>query len=46
MNSARRPRYFFAQLANKDVDDLGLGFVQPAVEMVEEHFLRQGGALA
>src|ERR1700759_4856508 len=35
-----------AQLADEDVDDLQLGLVHPAIEMVEEHFLGQRGALA
>ena len=35
-----------AQLADEDVDDLELGLIHPAVEMVEEHLLGQGGALA
>src|SRR5471030_173312 len=35
-----------AQLADEDVDDLELGFVHAAIQMVEEHFLGQGGALA
>src|SRR5919107_4662478 len=30
-----------AQLADEDVDDLQLGLVHAAVEMVEEHLLRQ-----
>src|SRR5688572_5113229 len=28
-----------AQLADEDVDDLYLGFIHPAIEMVEEHLL-------
>ncbi|GJE34646.1 hypothetical protein LDDCCGHA_4858 [Methylobacterium oxalidis] len=34
-----------AQLADEDVDDLQLGLVHAAVEVVEEHLLRQGRAL-
>src|SRR3546814_4385050 len=35
-----------AKLANEDVDDLQLRLVHAAIEMVEEHFLRERGALA
>src|SRR3982074_758930 len=35
-----------AQLADEDVDDLQFGLVHAAIEMVEEHFLGEGGALA
>src|SRR3546814_11021542 len=35
-----------AKLANEDVDDLQLRLVHAAIEMVEEHFLREPGALA
>src|SRR6478609_801256 len=35
-----------AQLADEDVDDLQFRLVHAAVEMVEEHFLGEGGALA
>src|SRR3954447_23015400 len=35
-----------AQLADEDVDDLHVRFVHPAIEMVEEHLLGQGQALA
>src|SRR3954470_1115453 len=34
------------QLADEDVDDLELGLVHAAVEVVEEHLLRQRRALA
>src|SRR5690606_29256007 len=34
-----------AQLADEHVDDLQFRFVHPAIEMVEEHFLGQRGAL-
>src|SRR5687768_751159 len=30
---------FLAKLADEDVDDLQLGLVHPAIEVVEEHFL-------
>src|SRR3979411_682423 len=36
----------FAQLADEDVDDLQFRLVHAAIEMVEEHFLGEGGALA
>ncbi len=35
-----------AQLADEDVDDLQLGLVHAAIEVVEEHFLGEGGSLA
>jgi hypothetical protein len=35
----------FAQLANKDIDDLEFGFLYPAVEMLEKHLLGYDGAL-
>jgi hypothetical protein len=35
----------FTQAAHKDVDDLELGFLHPAIEMVEEHLLGQSLAL-
>src|ERR1700722_16895530 len=35
-----------AQLADEDVDDLQFRLVHAAIEMVDEHFLGQGGALA
>src|ERR1041384_4974665 len=35
-----------AQLADEDVDDLHVRFVHPAIEVVEEHLLGQGQALA
>src|SRR5215470_9131896 len=35
-----------AQLADEDVDDLELGLVHPAIEMVEEHLFGQRRALA
>src|SRR5216684_1394938 len=35
-----------AQLADEDVDDLQFGLIHAAIEMVEEHFLGQGGTLA
>src|SRR5882762_8065977 len=46
MTSAGRLGKFFPELANKDVDDLELGLVHPAVEVVEDHLLRQGLTLA
>src|SRR5438876_1239447 len=39
-------RQLLAQLADEDVDDLQLGLVHAAIEMVEEHFLGQRGSLA
>jgi hypothetical protein len=39
-------RQLLAQLADEDVDDLQLGLVHAAVEVVEEHFLGEGGSLA
>src|SRR5882757_7577306 len=39
-------RELLAQLADEDVDDLQLGLVHAAIEMVEEHFLGEGGSLA
>src|SRR3569833_3562270 len=44
--AARRHRKLLAQLADEDVDDLELGLVHAAVEMIEEHLLGKGGALA
>src|SRR4029079_11774106 len=35
-----------AQLADEDVDDLQFRLVHAAIEVIEEHFLGQGGALA
>src|ERR1700722_644045 len=35
-----------AQLADEDVDDLQFRLVHAAIEMIEEHFLGEGGALA
>ena len=46
MTSARRLSKFFPELANKDVNDLDLGLVHPAVEVIEDHLLRQGRTLA
>jgi hypothetical protein len=37
---------FLAQLADEDVDDLQLGLVHAAIEVVQEHFLGQRRALA
>src|SRR5262249_42599130 len=37
---------FLAQLAHENVDDLKVGFVHAAVEMVEKRVLCEGGALA
>jgi hypothetical protein len=45
MISAGRTGEFFAQAANKDIDDLELGFVCLAVEMFEKHFLGYDRAL-
>src|SRR5262249_33750086 len=45
MVSASRLSEFFAQLADKDIDDLELGFPHPAVEMLEKHLLRYNRAL-
>src|SRR5882762_2623753 len=39
--AASRLSELLAQLAEKDVDDLELGFVHPAVEVVEKHLLGQ-----
>src|SRR3981189_688427 len=39
-------RQLLAQLADEDVDDLQLGLVHAAIEVVEEHFLGERGALA
>jgi hypothetical protein len=39
-------RQLLAQLADEDVDDLQLGLVHAAIEVVEEHFLGQRGSLA
>src|SRR6185437_10686250 len=39
-------RELFAQLADEDVDDLQLRLVHAAIEMVEEHLLGEGRALA
>src|SRR6185437_9678001 len=41
-----RRRQFLAQLADEDVDDLEFGLVHAAIEMIEEHLLGEGGALA
>eukprot|EP01035_Chromulina_nebulosa_P005433 gene5433-7364_t len=38
-------RQLLAQLADEHVDDLQLGLVHAAVEMVEEHLLREGTTL-
>src|SRR6516162_1627752 len=37
MVSASRRGDFFAQVANKDINDLELGFFFPAVEVLEKH---------
>ena len=39
-------RKLLAQLADEDVDDLQFGLVHTAIEVVEEHFLGERGALA
>src|ERR1700730_1893460 len=39
-------RDLLTQLADKDVDDLELGFVHSAVKVVEKHFLGQYGPFA
>src|SRR5271163_2382923 len=44
--AAGRQGELFAQLADENVDDLELGLVNPAIEVVEEHLLGYGGALA
>src|SRR3546814_6145423 len=41
-----RHAQLLAELADEDVDDLEFGLVHPAVEVVEEHFLGERGALA
>src|SRR6185312_7589052 len=41
-----RRRQLLAQLADEHVDDLELGLVHPAIEVVEEHLLGEGRALA
>src|SRR5438552_18085163 len=46
MIAACRLRQFLAQFADKDVDDLELGLVHAAIEVVEEHLLGQRRALA
>src|SRR5690348_17343983 len=46
MASASRLGELLTQLANKDVNDLKLGLVHSAIEMVEEHLLGQSRALA
>jgi hypothetical protein len=35
MISASRPGEFFAQMANKDINDLVLGFLYPTIEVRE-----------
>src|SRR4051794_24744 len=42
--AACRMPEFLAQLADKDVDDFELGLVHSPVEVVQEHFFRNGGA--
>src|SRR6266446_807016 len=37
---------FLAQFADEDIDNLELGLVHPAIQVVQEHFLRQGRTLA
>src|SRR5580704_14662787 len=44
--AARSVGELLAQLADEDVDDLQLGLVHAAVEMIEEHLLGQRRALA
>src|SRR5262245_20449723 len=44
--AARRIRQLLAQLADEHVDDLQLGLVHAAIEMIEEHLLGQRRALA
>src|SRR5215467_11414440 len=44
--AVRRVGELLAQLADEHVDDLELGLVHAAVEMVEEHLLGQRRALA
>src|SRR6478672_2117305 len=39
-------RQLLAQFADEDVDDLELGLVHATIEMIEEHFLGEGGAFA
>ena len=46
MLAAGRRQQLLAQLANEDVDDLELGFVHAAIEVVEEHFLGERRAFA
>ena len=46
MASASRLGELLTELANKDVNDLKLGLVHSAIEMVEEHLLGQSRALA
>ncbi|MNY07295.1 hypothetical protein D3C86_1400940 [compost metagenome] len=46
MLAVRRRRQLLAQLADEDVDDLQFGLVHAAVQVVQEHFLGQGRALA
>jgi hypothetical protein len=47
MAAARSLGEFLAQFADKNVNDLELGFMHPAaVEMVEKHLLRDGCTLA
>src|SRR6185437_2564632 len=41
-----RGRQLLAQLADEYVDDLELGLVHAAIEMVQEHLLGEGGTLA
>src|SRR5205085_6856703 len=44
--AARCASEFFSQLADKDVDDLHLWLIHPAVEIAQEHFLAQRRSLA
>ena len=46
MIATRRLSEFFAQLADKDVDDFKLGLVYSCVKVVKEHFLCQGSSFA
>jgi hypothetical protein len=42
----RRAGELLSQLTDEDVDDLATRLIHAAIEMVEQHFLGQGGALA
>ena len=45
-SDARRLGEFFAQLADENINDLLLGLVRSAIEVVEKHFLRDGDTLS